>query len=267
MASVEDLESFLAKSKPSVDAFQRAIQNAVESSGGYSFDGWGPEIIEDEGPIARWYMYVWQPNRPEDQDFLDLSLYLDILPEDSSSDRFMPLLEVMNMEGSISDEVRLSKEPLRLDDDAGWNKVWDSRDDLAQDVRAFVEEYSPKPTKRIWRIRGTMPGNVPIHPSIHTRKDVAKSEISERLLGVIDRATQILWDLKAKNQYTGAPGASTHLSIARRSMEEGKPLYALSRYHAFLGTLTEPILDLVNRTAGTLDVETVGGFPYQDPDE
>lgn len=212
-------------------------------------------------------MYVWQPNRPEEQDYLDLSLYLDILPEDPSSDRFMPLLEVMNMEGSISDEVRLSREPLRLDDDAGWKKVWDSGDDLAQDVRAFVEEYSPKPTKRIWRIQGTMPGNVPIHPSIHTRKEVAKSEISERLLGVLDRATRLLLDLQAKNQYTGSPRASTHLSVARSSLGEGKPLYALSRYHAFLGTLTEPILELVNRIAGTLDVETVGGYYGQDPDE
>jgi hypothetical protein len=267
MTSIDDLERFINKWKPSIDAFQRPIENAIKTGDGYAYDGWGPEIIEDEAPVARWYMYVWQPNRPEEMDYLDLSLYLDILSEDPSSDRFMPLLEIMNMEGSISDEVRLSKEPLRLDDDAGWKKVWDSGEDLAEDIRAFVEEYSPKPTKRIWRVRGTMPGNVPIHPSIHTRKEVAKSEISERLLGVLERATRLLWDLQAKNQYTGAPGASTHLAMARRSLQEEKPLYALSRYHAFLGTLTEPILDLVNRTAGTLDVETVGGFPYQDPDE
>jgi hypothetical protein len=264
MASVEDFERFLTKWNPSVTALQQSIENSVRS-GGYAYDGWGPEIIEDEGPIARWYMYVWQPNRPDELDYLDLSLYLDILSEDG--ERFMPLLEVMNMEGSISDEVKLSKEPLRLDDDAGWKKVWDSGEDLAKDIRAFVEDFSPRPTKRIWRVRGTMPGNVPIHPSIHTRKEVAQAEIAERLFGVLERATRLLWDLQTKNQYTGAPGASTHLAMARRSLEAGKPLDALDRYYAFLGTLTEPVLDLVNRTAGTLDVETIGGFSNQDPDE
>jgi hypothetical protein len=266
MTSVETLEQFTKKWKPSIRTFQRAIQDAVEKAG-YGYDGYDLEFnLDDEAPVAQWFMMVWQPDRPEEADYLDMSLYLNLISEDPEHNLYTPMLEVMNNEGSIADDVKLS-EPLRLDDDAAWAKVWAGGEDLAKDIVDFVEAYNPKPSKRIWRIRGTMPGNVPIHPSIHTRKEVAKSEISERLLGILDRAARLLFDLQATNQYTGAPGASTHLAMARRSLEEGKPLYALSRYHAFLGTLTEPILDLVNRTAGTLDVETMGGFPFQDPDE
>lgn len=266
MAAIADLERFNEKWESSVKRFQRSIQDAVEKAG-YGYDGYGPEIDEDESAFSRWFMYVWQPKRPEDMDYLDMTLYLEVISEDPSSNLFRPVLEVMNNDGSISDDVPLS-EPLRLDDDAAWAKVWADGDPLAKDIVDFLEAYSPRPTKRIWRIRGTTPGNVPIHPSIHTHKEVATAEISQRLRRVLDLAYDLLWGIMVahKKSWVSA-NLLNFISVSRIYLDQGKPLKALKTYHQFLSALDDAQLELVNKTAGTLDVVLAGGYYGEDQDE
>lgn len=162
-------------------------------------------------------------------------------------------------DGGMTDEVPLSH--ALLIDDPEWPKVWEKLRGMAPEVTEIVQSWLPKATKRVWRIGGTGPGGVPLHPSIHTNDEIAKDEIAERLLSILESTTELLFKLDAQGRRKGwGSSTSTALMNARLTLQNGKILRALRMYHSMLSDLGPEMKDLINRHSGTLDVEAQGLF-------
>lgn len=259
--STEVLEQFVKKWRPSVSPLLESFEERLNKAGYAVLNFFDDYFVEEDPPRISWHMYTEIPNRPDDAEYLDMRVEMILMENDEDPGHLYPFLEFSNAEGSIYDDVKLS-DPIRIDDDASWAKLFGDKEFIGDEIVSRIQAYSPTPTKRVWRILGTHPGNTAIHPSLHTNTEVARSEIEERFRGVLDRASRFFWDIEARGGSSGAPTGD--LLDIRRLLDQGKPLQALKKYHDFLGYLEAGTLSRVNEAAGTIDVVMLGGAPWEE---
>lgn len=265
MAAPETLEKFIRKWGPAIQNSMDTIHQSIVKAG---YGASGPDEyveLDEDPPFMRWNIFTSLPNRPEEETERDIMVDFMILADEEEEGRFTPILEAMNDDGNIQDDVKLSEVPLAPEDDAAWATVFEKLKSLAPVVTEFIQHWNPKPAKNIWTLKVTLPGNIAVHPSIHTRADVARAEIIERLYGMVDMAAKLLWDLEAQKQYAGWSSDSTTLLMdTRMYLDQGKAVKAFRQYQNFLKTLDPNMRDLINRIAGTLDIDVSEGLSVQE---
>lgn len=260
MITPESLEQFRDKWDSEIQSALKEIQKSILAAG-YEVSYFEEEAgyIDSDPPLLRWFMYTGIRNRPDDDADRDIMVSFDIIGNEPEDGLLTPVLEASTGDGSIVDDIKLSH-PL-LPESPEWSSVWEALRERATDVTRVVQSWNPKPVKRVWRIGGLGPGSRKTHPSIHTNEEIARSEITERLGTILERATALLFDLDAKKQRKGWDAStSTALMNARLTLHNGKPLRALRMYHRLLEDLNPEMLDLINSFAGTLDVEAEGTY-------
>lgn len=260
MDKVSALEAFIQKWEPSILDALNTIGEAVHRAGYNTSD---PYDEIDLPEMIRWLMPVGYPGRPAFLESMDMFISFTIVQPDVG---LLPFLEVFNREGSYLDNINIS-DPLAMDDTSGWEKAMETAKGKANDVVGILEEYFPKPTKRIWKIHVTTPEGVKTHPSLHTNEDIAKQDVSIRLAEMLYKISRLFWEFEAVRMYSAWTSSSSYaLAQIHSFLEQGEIWKALLRYHVFIDSMSPSLRDRVTKTVGSLSVERRGGYQDEDGD-